>query len=152
LLRPLLPTTTARLVKSPKLYWTDPGLARILSERMSVDDGSLYETFVLCELLRWVSWQPDAPQIHFYRTHAGLEIDFVVHTPRLVLAIEARAGRRAGPADARSLAAALPDLRIPGLRANAARLGIVVSRSAQVTEVGPNLWSIPDWILFGPAA
>src|SRR5439155_12889334 len=29
LLRPLLPTTTARLVKSPKLYWTDPGLARI---------------------------------------------------------------------------------------------------------------------------
>jgi len=152
LLRPLLPTTTARLVKSPKLYWTDPGLARILSERMSVDDGSLYETFVLCELLRWVSWQPDAPQIHFYRTHAGLEIDFVVHTPRLVLAIEARAGRRAGPADARSLAAALPDLRIPGLRANAARLGIVVSRAAQVTEVGPNLWSIPDWILFGPAA
>ena len=63
-----------------------------------------------------------------------------------------RAGRRAGPADARSLAAALPDLRIPGVRANAARLGIVVSRTTQVTDVGSKLWSIPDWILFGPAA
>jgi predicted AAA+ superfamily ATPase len=151
LIRPLLPTTTARLVKSPKLYWTDPGLARVLSERMSTDDGPLFETFVMCEFLRWASWQPDAPQIHFYRTHAGLEIDFVVHSPRLILAIEARAGRRVGPTDARSLAATLPNLRIPGARANAVRLGIVVSRTAQVTELGPKLWSVPDWILFGPA-
>ncbi len=151
LLRPLLPTTTARLVKSPKLYWTDPGLARALSERMGADDGAIYETFVLCELLRWASWQAEAPRIHFYRTHAGLEIDFVLHSARKVLAIEARAGRRIGPTDARSLAAALHNIRIPGMRDDAVRLGIVVSRAARVAELGPGLWSVPDWILFGPA-
>lgn len=94
LLRPIQPTVTARLVKSPKLYWTDAGLARLLSERMSLDDGLIFETFVLDELLRWSSWQPDPPQFRFYRTHAGREVDFVIHTSHRLVAIEVKAGRQ----------------------------------------------------------
>ena len=91
-LRPLLPTVTARLVKSPKLYWTDPGLARLLSERMSLADGPLFETAVLDELLRWLSWQTHPPALHFYRTHGGREVDFFFHSPQSLLAIEAKEG------------------------------------------------------------
>ncbi|MBI3327674.1 MAG: hypothetical protein HYZ81_13365 [Nitrospinae bacterium] len=49
------------------------GLARLLAERMSQTDGPLLETAALDELLRWASWQPDPPALHFYRTHAGRE-------------------------------------------------------------------------------
>lgn len=55
LLRAAAPTATARLVKSPKLYWTDPALAALLAGKPGIVDGPLYETAVLDELLRWSS-------------------------------------------------------------------------------------------------
>jgi len=55
LLRPLQPTLATRLVKSPKLYWTDPALARLLAEQTGASNSVLFETAVLDELLRWSS-------------------------------------------------------------------------------------------------
>lgn len=152
LLRPLLPTVTARLVKSPKLYWTDPGLARLLSERASADDGPLFETGVLDELVRWASWQPDPPQFHFYRTSGGREVDFIVQSAHCLLAIEARATRRAHRTDARPLVDLLQSVRMPGVSRSARRLGLVVTRGREVEPLAPDVWAIPDWRLFGPAA
>ena len=152
LLRPLRPTVTARLVKSPKLYWTDPGLARLLSERMSLDDGPIFETFVLNELLRWSSWQSDPPHLHFYRTHGGREVDFVIHTPQRLLAIEVKASRQVHPGDARPLTDLLETTRIPGLARDARRLGLVVFRGREMRKLLPHAWAIPDWELFGPAS
>jgi hypothetical protein len=59
-LRPLFATITACLAKSPKLYWTDPGLARLLSERMGLAGGFLFETAVAGALqyfFRFWLWQ-----------------------------------------------------------------------------------------------
>ena len=151
LLRPLLPTVTARLVKSPKLYWTDPGLARLLGDRWSQGDGQIFETMVLDELLRWLSWQADPPQLHFYRTHGGREVDFVIHSSRSLLAIEARAGSRAHRAQAGPLLELLGPIRVPGLARDARRLGLVVTRGRELEELAPQVWAIPDWRLFGPA-
>lgn len=152
LLRPLFPTVTARLVKSPKLYWTDPGLARLLSERMGVADGPIFETAVLDEFLRWSSWQPDPPQLHFYRTSGGQEVDFVLHSAKCLLAIEAKAGRSAHRTDARPLVDLLQSVRMPGLSRSACRLGLVVTRGREVEPLAPRVWAIPDWRLFGPVA
>jgi len=152
LLRPLLPTVTARLVKSPKLYWTDPGLARLLSERMGGADGPIFETFVLDELLRWSSWQVVPPQLHFYRTSGGQEIDFVLHSAQCLLAIEAKAGRSVHRKNARPLLELLRNVRVPGLSQHARRLGLVATRGREVEPLAPHVWAIPDWRLFGPAA
>ncbi len=151
LLRPLLPTLTARLVKSPKLYWTDPGLARLLSERMALVDGPLFETGVLDELVRWSSWQPDPPQLHFHRTAAGREVDFVLRTIDRILAVEAKAGQHPHRSDARSLVDFLRAVGGPGLGPDARRLGLVVTRGREVAPLAPGVWAIPDWRLFGPA-
>jgi hypothetical protein len=67
----------------------------------------------------------------------------------MIVAVEARASRRVGPADARSLSLALPHLRAPGTDASVARLGIVVSRGTEVGELAPAVWAVPDFILFG---
>lgn len=152
LLRPLLPGVTARLVKSPKLYWTDPGLARLLSDRMGEVDGPIFETAVLDELIRWSSWQPDPPHLHFHRTSGGLEVDFVLHSARTLLALEAKAGRSANRTDARSLADLLANTRVPGLSRDASRVGLVVNRGRELERLAPGVWAIPFWRLFGPAA
>lgn len=102
LLRPLLEAVTARLVKSPKLYWTDPALARLLGEQAGAANGALFETAVLDELLRWSAWQPEPPSLHFFRTHAGREVDFVLHTADRLIAIEAKATQRPHRTDAPS--------------------------------------------------
>ncbi len=151
LLRPLLPSVTARLVKSPKLYWTDPGLARLLAERAGAPNGALFETATLGELLRWSSWQPVPPSLHFFRVHGGREVDFVLHTADRVLAIEAKAAQQAHRIDARPLADVLSRLALPGAGRDAWRLGLVVTRGREVEPLAPGVWAVPDWRLFGPA-
>ena len=150
LLRPLLPSADARLVKSPKLVWSDPGVARLLAERPGSDDGAMFETYVADELLRWASWQNEPPGIHFFRTHAGLEVDFVLHGSGRLLAVEAKASTRVHPADARPIEDTLDAIRLPELARDALRLGLVVYRGREVTQIAPRVWAIPDWRLFGP--
>jgi len=151
LLRPLLPTVTARLVKSPKLYWTDPGLARLLADRLD-GNGALVETAVLGELLRWSSWQADPQALHFHRTSAGREVDFVLHSAQCVLALEVKVSQRAHRIDARALAEFLDSTDIPGVARSATRLGLVVTGGREVEALVPHVWAIPAWRLFGPAA
>jgi predicted AAA+ superfamily ATPase len=151
LLRPLLSTLTARLVKSPKLYWTDPGLARLLSDRIGAADGAIFETMVLDELLRWSSFQDEPPQLHFYRTHSGREVDFVLHAPSQVVAIEAKASTRTHRIDAKVLEEFLTDPPIRGLRRAASRVGLVIYRGREIQPLAPRVWAIPDWRLFGAA-
>lgn len=151
LLRPLLPTVAARLVKSPKLYWTDPALARLLAEQAGAENGAMFETAILDELLRWSSWQPEPPSLHFFRTHAGREVDFVLHAPDRVLAIGVKAGQRAHRTDARPLSAVLGTVAIRGVARDARRVGLVVTRGREVEPLGPGVWAVPDWRLFGPA-
>jgi predicted AAA+ superfamily ATPase len=149
LLRPLLPTVGARLVKSPKLYWTDVGLTRVLAERPNLSDGPLFETYVCGELLRWQSWQADPPKLHFYRLHGGREVDFILHAASRLLAIESKAGDRAYVGDARPLADLL-DARIPGVTKGSERLGIVVTRGREIQQLTSRVCAVPDWQLFGP--
>jgi predicted AAA+ superfamily ATPase len=150
LLRPLISNITTRLVKSPKIYWTDPGLARLLSERTSLSDGPLFETAVLDELLRWSSWQPEPPSLHFFRTHAGREVDFVLYNSRSLVAIEVKAGERAYPQDARALSEMLQQMRLPGLGRQAWHIGLVVTQGREVRPLGPRVWAVPYAQLFGP--
>jgi hypothetical protein len=151
LLRPFLPSMTARLVKSPKLYGTDPALTRLLAEHTGAADGALYETAVCDELLRWMSWQPEPPSLRFFRTHAGREVDFVLHGPDRLLAIEVKAGQRAHRLDARPLTEVLGALAGRGLAPDGWRLGLVVTRGREVEPLAPGVWAVPDWRLFGPA-
>jgi len=149
LLRPLLPTVSARLVKSPKLYWTDPGLARVLAEAAPAN-GTLFETAVLAELLRWRAFQQDPPSLHFYRTRAGREVDVVLHDDSRLLALEAKASERAHRTDARAVADLLAT-ELRGAHGPTRRLGLVVTRGQEIEPLVPGVWAVPDWRLFGPA-
>ena len=94
-----------RLVKSPKLYFVDSGLACHLLGLESERDlgrspflGALFEGFVASEILKHQVGTGRARQLYYFRDQQGLEIDFVVPAGhrRLVL-VEAKASRTVVP-------------------------------------------------------
>ena len=93
---------TKRLVKSPKLYWSDPALALWLSGSEQ-PTGAYLENLVLADLLVWRDVQVPAPEILFWRTTTDREVDFVIESAGWLLPIEVKASARPGLADARGL-------------------------------------------------
>ncbi len=74
-----------RLVKTPKLYFTDTGLACFLlgfsspaGLANSSQLGAFFETFVYGQLLRWHTNRGRSGEIYFYRDQYGHEVDFVI--------------------------------------------------------------------------
>ena len=147
LLRPYSPNITKRLVKSPKLYWLDTGLARLLSGRSDTADGALYESFIAGELLKWLSWQEDPPNLGFYRTQAGAEVDFIIWDENTLIAMEVKASQNVHPGSASNLSALL-DQTADTDKAKK-RLGLVVYRGTEIRQLTQNIWAVPDWLLFG---
>jgi hypothetical protein len=99
LLSPWFTNTSKRLVKSPKLYFTDVGLAAWLLGLRSAAQvardplwGSLFENFVVIEALKDRFNQGDSAPIHFYRDATGNEVDLLVGTGGQWRAIDIKAG------------------------------------------------------------
>ena len=74
-----------RLVKRPKLHYTDTGLAAALlgldGPALDYDRprfGQLLETFVLQELRRHASWHGARMTFHHFRDRSGAEVDIVI--------------------------------------------------------------------------
>jgi len=136
-----------RLIKSPKFYWLDTGLARVLSERYELNDGAIYESFIAGELMKWLSWQEDSPHIGFFRTAAGAEVDLVIWTERKLIAIEVKASENVHPGSSRSIRHFFQKILDSG--EDRKLLGLVVYRGTKIRKLNEKIWAIPDWILLG---
>ena len=108
---------TKRLIKSPKLYWGDTGLALHLAQ--DVDPGGAHlENLVLNDLLAWRDSRLARAEIRYWRTSIGKEVDFVIETSGRLVPIEVKATRRPRLRDARHLMTfrvEYRDLARPGL-------------------------------------
>jgi len=85
---PWSPNLGKRLVKSPKLHFTDTGLAaRLLNvdsealEARTPAAGQLLENFVVAEIMKQLTWSRARAIPYHYRTHAGDEVDIVLEGP-----------------------------------------------------------------------
>ena len=112
-LTPLHANVGKRLIKAPKTYVRDSGLAHALLGLDTLDDvlghpvaGASWEGHVVANLLRAV---PARTEASFYRTATGVEIDLVLDLPgerRWAIEIE----RSSAPALTRGFHVALDDL------------------------------------------
>ncbi len=100
LLRPHYKNFNKRLVKMPKLYFYDPGLAAFLLDIRSSKQiqthylkGALFETFILSEFMKRTFNQGQVSHFYFWRDKLGNEIDCLVDKGESVLPIEIKAGR-----------------------------------------------------------
>ena len=129
---------TKRLIKSPKLYWADVGLALHLAQ-LDEPVGAHLENLVLGDLLVWRDARPQRAEVLHWRTTAGEETDFVVEADDRLLPIEVKATRR-------------PRLRdIGGLRAfggeygERARAGLLLHTGDTIEWLAPNVLAVPWW-------
>jgi hypothetical protein len=90
---------TKRLIKSPKLYWCDTGLALHLA---GVDrpGGPHLENLVLSDLMAWRDARTPAPELFYWRTATGEEVDIVVEADRRLVPIEIKSTTRPRVGDA----------------------------------------------------
>ena len=95
---------TKRLIKSPKLYWNDVGLALHLAGQ-DEPTGVHLENLVLHDLLVWRDARLERAEIHYWRTAVGEEVDFVIETGGRLIPIEVKASSRPRLADAAHLRA-----------------------------------------------
>lgn len=78
---------TKRLIKSPKIYWADPGLALHLAREPEPRRAHL-ENLVLCDLLAFSDVSPLPVEVFHWRTTNGEEVDFVLEHDGRLLPIE----------------------------------------------------------------
>ena len=141
-LRPFHTTRAKQIIKSPKLYISDSGLAAFLcgiqdlSRAQELLRGSLLETYVAQNLLAIAEVHlPDA-ELHFWREHRGGEVDFVIKKGRKIIAVEVKSSSRLRPQDWRELQEFMNSF--PGGVA-----GIVAYSGKEVHPIGKRLWAVP---------
>lgn len=120
-LRPYHANLRKRLVKSPKLYFHDVGLASYLIGIERADQivthplrGPLFENAVVSEALKHRYNTGRRPNLSFYRDAKGLECDLLYSTGDGTVAIEAKSGATVARDAFCSLdrvAKTIPDLR-----------------------------------------
>ena len=84
---------TKRLIKSPKLYWGDTGIALHLSAE-DTPGGPHLENIILLDLLAWRDARTETAELFFWRTTLGEEVDFVIESEGRLLPIEVKATTR----------------------------------------------------------
>ena len=122
-----------RLIKSPKMYVGDSGLACYLLGMTSSPElerspflGALFEGFIASEILKSQTERGRRKELYYFRDQQGLEVDFLIPQPNAKLwLVEAKAGKTVRP----EMAAPMSSLQ-RAARNRADRL-IVVHRKSQ---------------------
>jgi predicted AAA+ superfamily ATPase len=129
---------TKRLIKSPKLYWGDTGVALHLAEGAE-PGGAHLENLVLQDLLAWRDARLDRAEVFYWRTAIGEEVDLVIEAGGRLLPIEVKATGRPRLADAAHLRA----LRVEyGKKAHA---GLLLHTGRTLEWLAPDVLAAPWW-------
>lgn len=143
LISPFRKNLTSQLVKTPKLYWYDNGLLRILSGLgFDLDSGQLYENYVAAELMKYIHTKRLDASLSFYRTRSGMEIDFIIECKKGFLAFECKNREKFSSADLSSLK------RVSAAGGDQFIAGCLIYRGNKLQKVGEKLWAIPSARLF----
>jgi hypothetical protein len=140
-LAPYAVNRTKRLIKTPKLYWNDPGLALHLGHAGTEVEptGAHFENLVLCDLLAWRDTHVPRPEITYWRTAAGHEVDFVIEWKRQLVGVEVKAGKQPTMRDIKGLRAFLAE------HPRHARGGIVLHGGDESYWLDDKIIAVPWW-------
>jgi predicted AAA+ superfamily ATPase len=128
---------TKRLIKAPKLYWSDTGLALHLVNGEAA--GPHLENVVLNDLLAWRDTALRRPEVSYWRTAAGEEIDFVLELDGALLPIEIKASDRPRTNDIKHLLAFREEY---GKRS---RAGLLLHTGTTIEWLSPGVLAAPWW-------
>jgi predicted AAA+ superfamily ATPase len=100
LLRPHHRNFNKRIIKSPKLFFHDTGLACHLLGIREVGQlsthparGALFENYVLAEVMKVYLHHGREPPVHFWRDRTGHEVDLVIEEGGTLYPVEIKSGQ-----------------------------------------------------------
>jgi hypothetical protein len=118
LLYPYYKNLGKRLVKSPKLYFNDTGLASYLlglNDRdtliNSPNFGNLFETMIVTDFLKRFLHFGQMPSMYYLRTRDGLEVDLVLELGQKLYLFEIKSAMTILPKHASSLSRIASELK-----------------------------------------
>jgi uncharacterized protein len=146
-LDPYLKNRASRLIKSPKIYVSDSGLACYMA---GIDDfpadygepmmGAMFETYVAQNLFSIVGSRWKEARIYFWSVQGRYEVDFVIEAGRSCMAVEVKCSARWEKKDLvglEALLAATPHCK-------AAVLGY---NGREAVRLGKKIWALPLGLL-----
>ncbi|HXN48953.1 MAG TPA: ATP-binding protein [Bryobacteraceae bacterium] len=147
-LRPYFENVGKRMVKTPKVYFTDTGTLCYLAGLKDPDHGAagplggaIFETAVLLEIVKAFVNRGEEPQIYFWRTSAGVEVDLVVATGGRLIPIEVKLSATPRPAMANAIRTFQEDF------GDSAGPGYVIHPGNVVLPLAPKVVALPFSVL-----
>jgi|688.fasta_scaffold11870_6 predicted AAA+ superfamily ATPase len=128
---------TKRLIKAPKLYWADTGIALHLSG--TEPQGCHLENLVLQDLLAWRDARVQRAELGYWRTTLGEEVDVVIETGGKLLPIEIKATASPRLADCAHLRSFRAEY------GSQARAGLLLHTGIRVEWLTPDVLAVPWW-------
>lgn len=129
---------TKRLIKSPKLYWGDTGLALHLAGGKA-PNGPHLENLILHDLLAWRDARLERADVFYWRTTVGEEVDLVLEAGGRLLPIEIKASGRPRLADAVHLRSFRQQY------AKKARAALLLHTGSTIEWLAPDVLAVPWW-------
>lgn len=147
-LRPYYRNFGKRLVKAPKIYFTEPGLAAWLlgirtEEQMATHPlvGNLFENMVVVEALKARCNAVEDPDLHFFRAPDGLEVDLLLENAQRLRPVEIKSAQTYHSGMGRNL------LRFARIAGNVERPTVVYAGPSVPSETGISAYSFEDdWL------
>jgi predicted AAA+ superfamily ATPase len=99
-----------RVIKSPKIYFLDPAIASFLMGLHASEPllngpmiGHLFETVVISEWVKAFYHRGEKPELFYWRSKAGLEIDLLIDRNQRLFPLETKASATLLPGHAKAL-------------------------------------------------
>ncbi len=150
LLAPYYANVGKRLVRSPKVFACDAGMAshimgvRSWQEAVSSGrDGALLETWVIAQALALDEFASRPAAAHYWRTSGGAEVDLLLERGESVVGIEVKSRATIRYADTASLRSIREDL------GGRFKLGIIANLGTEVRVVDERIVVVPVPMLLG---
>jgi len=142
ILRPYSNNISKRLVKTPKCYFLDTGLAAYLTSWPTSETlmngnaaGAFFETFVVGEILKSYYYCGKEPNIYYYRDIDKKEVDLLMVGPDKLYPIEVKKAK--SPADADKNFSVLDKFGLTVMP------GIILCMADEVFPINRNAWLCP---------
>jgi len=143
-LRPYHTNISKRLVKTPKIYFMDVGtLCYLTGLRDPVHaasgplGGPIMETAVLSEIVKTLTHRGIDPQVYFWRTSTGTEVDILIEAGGKIVPVEVKLSATPHPAMASSIKTFMEDF------GNTAMPGYVVHPGKIHLPLGSDITALP---------
>jgi len=113
-LRPFTKRARRQLVQHPKFYYADAGIFRSIRPRGPLDrpeaiGAACLEGLVAQHLRAWIAYSQGERDLLFWRTRAGVEVDFVIYGQDTFFALEVKSATSVSPDDVKPLRSFLED-------------------------------------------